>query len=230
MDNIITVSNLSKSYGKKLVFDKISFSLPRNRIIGLFGDNGIGKTTILRLLADIIKPDSGEILISGQKVSRKTRDEVSFLLEPINFYSFMKVKDAVQYYRDFFKNFDYEKALRLCKIFEMDLSLPIAKLSQGNKERLCLLLNISRKVPLYLLDEPIGGFDPRFKRDLIKTILSNLDENVTMIISTHLLRDMESIFDEILILKKNEIVQATSDDIRSTGISIEEYYLEVVER
>ena len=229
MDNIIAVSNLSKSYGKKVVFNNISFSLPCNRIIGLLGDNGIGKTTLLKLIANILKPDSGIISIEGQSVSRKTRDKVSFLLEPINFYSFMRVKDAIQYYKDFFKDFDYDKAMNLCQAFELDLSLPIKKLSKGNQERLCLLLNISRNVPLYLLDEPVAGFDPKFKRDLIKTILSNLGDNVTMIISTHLLRDLQSVFDEILILKKHEIIQASSDDIRAKGISIEDYYLGVVE-
>ena len=229
MDNIIEVNNLSKSYGKNIVFENVTFSLPRNRMIGLLGDNGIGKTTLLRLIADILKPDSGEIYLDGQAVSRKTKDRVSFLLEPINFHSFMKVKDAINYYKDFFKDFDYDKAIALCTTFELDLSMPIKKLSKGNQERLCLLLNLSRKVPLYLLDEPVAGFDPKFKRDMIKTILANLEDNVTVIISTHLLRDLQSIFDEILIIKENEIIQASADDIRAKGMSIEDYYMEVVE-
>lgn len=230
MDNIITVENLWKSYGKKVVFNNISFALPRNRIIGLLGENGIGKTTLLWLMSDFLKPDSGKILIDGQKVSRKTRDMVSFLLESTNLYSFMRVKDAIRYYKDFFKDFDYEKALRLCKEFQLDLSLSIIKLSKGNQERLCLLLNLSRDVPIYLLDEPIAGFDPKFKRDLIKTILSNIKENVTLIVSSHLLRDLQSIFDVIMILKKNEVVMAASDDIRAEGISIEDFYMEVIEK
>ena len=230
MDNIITIDNLCKSYGNKIVFNNISFSLPKNRVIGLLGENGVGKTTLLRLIADFLKPDSGSIFIGNQEVSRKTRDMVSFLLEPINFYPFMRVKDTIQYYKDFFKDFDNEKAMRLCKEFQLDSLHPIRTLSKGNQERACLLLNLSRNAPLYLLDEPIAGFDPKFKKDLIKTILSNIEENVTLVISSHLLRDLQSIFDEIVILKKNEVVMATSEDIRSKGKSIEDFYMEVIEK
>lgn len=228
MNKLVTVEYLCKGYGDKTVLKNVSFTVPKGRVIGLLGENGIGKTTLLRLMADILKPDSGTISINGEKVSRKTRSKVSFLLEPMSFYSFMRVKDAIQYFKDFYKDFDYDKALRLCKEFDLDFAFQIKRLSKGNQDRLCLLLNLSRRVPLYLLDEPVAGFDPKFKRDLIKTILSNVEEDVTLIISSHLLRDLESIFDEIIILTREKIVTAISDDIRAGGKSLEDYYMEVV--
>jgi len=229
--DIITVKNLSKRYGRKVVFDNLSFSLPRNKIIGLLGENGIGKTTLLRLMADLLKPDGGEILIDGGKVAHKTaRDKVSFLLDPAYLYSFMTVKSAIQYYKDFYEDFDCGKAMRLCEDFGLaqNIKQSVKKLSKGNKERLYLLLNLSRKVPVYLLDEPIAGLDPKFKRDLIKAFLSNIGENATLIISSHLLRDLDPIFDYIAIMKKNEIITANSEDIRAQGKSIEDFYLEVI--
>ena len=229
MSNMITINNLSKSYGNNVVFKDLSFTLPQSRVIGLLGENGIGKTTLLRLIAGLILPDGGEILIGGQKVSRHTRSATSFLPEPAYFYSFMCVKDAAQYYKDFFQDFNYDKAIDLCKEFKLGLSRPIKYLSKGNQVRLCLLLCLSRNAPVYLLDELFAVLDPKFKRDLVKTILSYVDERATMIISSHLLRDLHSVFDDIVILKKHGVVMATSDEIRSQGKSVEDYYLEVVE-
>lgn len=230
MNDIITVNNLSKSYGYNVVFKQLSFSLPRGRVIGLLGENGIGKTTLLRLIAGLTRPDSGEILIDGQKVSRQTKNKISFMLDPANFYSFMCVEDAVQYYKDFFQDFIYEKALELCKEFKLKHRRPIKYLSKGNQERLCLLLCLCRNVPIYLLDEPIAGLDPKFKRDLVKTFLANIDEDATVVICSHLLRDLQSVFDDVGILKKNKVEMATADDIRAQGVSVEDYYMEAVER
>jgi len=229
MTDIITVDNLSKSYGNSVVFKNLSFSLPRSRVIGLLGENGIGKTTLLRLMAALSVPDCGEIRVDGQKVSRETKNKVSFLLEPENLYQFMCVEDAVQYYKDFFRDFNYEKAMGLCEEYKLQLKRPIKYFSKGNKERVCLLLCLSRNAPIYLLDEPFAGIDPKFKRDLIKTILANINENATMIIASHLLRDVGSIFDDVVILKKREVITATADDIRAQGKSVEDYYMETVE-
>ena len=225
---MIEIKNMTKKYGKKIVLDDISLSIQPNRIIGLLGENGIGKTTLLRLIADILKPTKGEIRINDALVSRHTRAQVSFMLAPNNFYGFMKVRDAIAYYRDFFPDFDEARANQLCQDFKLDPKIPIKKLSKGNQERLCILLCLCRQVPIYLLDEPIAGLDPKFKHESIKAMLAHTGEDQTVIISSHLLRDLESIFDEIIILKSDGVVTANTDDIRAGGQSVEEFYLEVV--
>jgi len=224
----VTITNVAKNYGKKHVFRDLTLTFPSNRIIGLLGENGIGKTTLLRLIADILKPSSGEIHIGGRPVSRETRPQVSFMLTPNNFYGFMRVRDAITHYRDFYPDFDLDKANRLCQDFKLDPKMSIKKLSKGNQERLCILLCLCRNVPLYLLDEPIAGLDPKFKHESIKTMLTHTGEEQTVIISSHLLRDLESIFDEIVILKQDSVVTASTEKIRASGKSVEEFYLEVV--
>jgi ABC-2 type transport system ATP-binding protein len=227
MHNIVSIKNLQKNYGKKSVFENLTLDFPANRVIGLLGENGIGKTTLLKLIADILKPDNGEITIGGEKVSRHTRAKVSFMLAPDNFYGFMKVKDALNFHRDFYEDFDYEKAERLCIEFKLDLKESIKKMSKGNQERRCILRCLCRQVPLYLLDEPIAGLDPKFKHESIKTMLAHAGEEQTIIISSHLLRDLETIFDEIVILKADDsVITATTDDIRASGKSVEQFYLE----
>ncbi|MCL2405265.1 MAG: ABC transporter ATP-binding protein [Defluviitaleaceae bacterium] len=228
MTNAVTITNMTKKYGRKPVFDNLTLSFPSNRVIGLLGENGVGKTTLLRLIADIIKPSAGEILIHGQPISRKTRPQVSFMLAPENFHSFMTIQDAITYHQDFYPDFDTAKASQLCRDFELTPKMPIKKLSKGNKERLCILLCLCRNVPLYLLDEPVAGLDPKLKHESIKAMLAHVGEEQTIIISSHLLRDLQSIFDEIVILKTDGVVTANTDDIRASGKSVEDFCLEVM--
>ncbi|MCL2198962.1 MAG: ABC transporter ATP-binding protein [Defluviitaleaceae bacterium] len=227
---MISIKNLSKSYGKKAVFKNLTLEFSANRVIGLLGENGIGKTTLLKLIADILKPDKGEVSIAGETVSRHTRAGVSYMLSANNFYGFMKVRDALNFYRDFYEDFDYERAVTLCHEFKLHPKARVKTLSKGSAERLCILLCLCRCVPLYLLDEPVAGLDPKFKHGAIKAMLANTCEEQTVIISSHLLRDLETIFDEIIILKKNdEVVTANTDEIRESGKSVEQFYLEVSE-
>jgi len=231
MDNpVVIIENINKQYGRrKKIFNDFSISFPANRVIGILGENGIGKTTLLKMIADIAKPDSGTIRVNGIEVSRHTRDLVSFLIEPANLYDFMKVSHAIQYFNDFYQDFDIGKSKAICDTFRLDKRDVISRLSKGIQERVCLMLCLSRKAPLYLLDEPMAGFDPKFKKEMIKVILAHMEEEQTLIISTHLLRDLESIFDEIVILTDSGAIMANTDDIRAKGQSIEDFYMEVVE-
>lgn len=227
----VSIRGISKRFGrKKQIFEDFSLDLPSGRIIGLLGENGIGKTTLLKMIADLAKPYKGEILIDSLPISRNTRDKVSFLLEPENFEDFMTVGHAIDHHSDFFPDFNLAKAEEMASSFGLDKRDKITKLSKGQKARVCLMLCLSRSVPLYLLDEPMSGFDPKFKRDMVASILSYVEEGQTLVISSHLLRDLETVFDDIVILLHNEAVVASADDIRAQGKSIEEFYLEVVDR
>ncbi|WP_297427140.1 ATP-binding cassette domain-containing protein [Clostridium sp.] len=229
MSNCLQVQNLSKSFGKKCIFNDLSFTISKGKVIGLLGENGVGKTTLLQILAGLQSADSGSILIDGVELSYKQKEKISFLLEPYNLFNWMRVKDTISYYKDFFTSFDVDTAHGLCEQFSLDLNLKIKNLSKGNKERVCLMLNLSRKASLYILDEPLGGLDPKIKKDIIKTLLSYIPENSTMLIATHLLLDLQSIFDEVLILKKAGIILFSADEIREKyNQSIEDYYLEAI--
>jgi len=229
MSAAVHIKNLSKNFKKKQVFSNISVTIPAGRVVGLLGENGVGKTTLLRLMADILKPNEGEIVIGGVPVSIKTRSQVSFMPAAENFYSFMNGKDAIEYFHDFYPDFDRDRATALCTEFDLDLKAKIKMMSRGQQERLCIVLCLCRRVPLYILDEPIIGLDLKFKHESIKTMLANTDEHQTMIISSHLLKDLETIFDQIIILKKDAVIQMDCDDIRAMGKSIESYYLEAVQ-
>lgn len=228
MSNIVTIDNLTKSYGRKVVLSKLSLTIASGRIIGLLGENGVGKTTLLKIIADLIKPDKGTICINGKPLSAQTHKEVSFLLDISNLYPWMRIIHAINYYKDMFPDFNKEKALSLCKQFNLNSKEYIQQLSKGNQERVLLMLTISRKVPLYLLDEPVAGLDPRMKKSIIQIILANVPEDSTVLIATHLLRDLEEIFDEIFILNGRQLVTISADDIREQyNQSVEDYYLEV---
>jgi len=227
-DSVISIRNVHKSYGKKRVFENFSLEFPQGRVIGLLGENGIGKTTLLKMIADLAKPCKGTVWVQGQPVSRHTRDWVSYLLEARHYEFCVRVQDAVQYHQDFFADFDANKARKMCESFGLDPQDKITKLSKGQQARLFLSLCLSRKTPLYLLDEPMSGFDPKIKKVMVETIVGYMEEGQTLIISSHLLRDLETIFDEVIILKEDGAVMASAESIREQGKSIEEFYMEVV--
>ena len=230
MNDVIVLDDVTKRYGRHTVLSHLSLSLPAGRIYGLLGENGVGKTTLLRLLADILKADSGRLYVAGQEVSRKTHGLVSFLPEPAQLYPFMRVKDALAYYSDFYGDFDAGKAAQLCHAFGLEPSAQVRRLSKGNQERVCLLLALCRRVPLYLLDEPVAGFDPLFKREFVQTLLENLDSGATVLLSSHLLRDLQSIFDDILLLTPAGVSLANAETLWEQGKSPEEYYMEVMKK
>ena len=217
---LIQIQNLSKGFEGRPVLRHLTASFPSGRIIGLLGTNGIGKTTLLSMIGGLMEPDEGQVTVAGKS---------AWLPERENFYPFFRVRDAIQYYRDFFDDFDACRADQLCREYGLEASRKIARMSRGEKERLCLFLTLCRDVPLYLMDEPAAGFDPKLKRDIVKILLENLREGSTVLVATHLLRDLGELLDTVAILTENGIVLEDADAIRETGKSIEEYYLEVVQ-
>ncbi|ABX42599.1 ATP-binding cassette domain-containing protein [Lachnoclostridium phytofermentans] len=228
MNDVIRVDNLMKKYGRNVVFKDISFTIEPGRIIGLIGNNGLGKTTLLDIIGGYRKQSRGRVFYNGRETNKKEKESIA-LVDPKQLFPFFTVSMAIDYFTDFFDDFDRKCALRLCEQLKLDQKQKIQKLSKGNQERLCLLLTLSRKGKLYLMDEPFAGIDPQIKYDLKKIILENKPEDATIIIATHLLKELEFLFDEIIILMKDKAILRNCDEIRSIHKkSIEEYYLEVI--
>ena len=230
MSNLIKIDNLCKSFDKKNVLDNISLEITKGKIIGLLGENGAGKTTLIKILAGIYKKNSGTVNILDIPVGFDTHKYISYMPDENFLHPWMKVKDAINYYTDLFPDFDIETSIKLCKELKLEPNNLIEKLSTGTKERVMIMLTFSRKAPIYLLDEPIGGIDPVAKDMILKTVISNVSEDSTVLLSTHLLKDIETILDEVIFIKDGKILtHKTCDSIRETeNKSIEEYYLEVM--
>jgi ABC-2 type transport system ATP-binding protein len=231
MDDFIQIKNISKKYDNKFVIMDLSMSIPSGRIIGLLGDNGIGKTTLLKLLGNLQKPDRGEIRIDNTPLNLMLSKDIVYLLEPANIYDWMNIKQAIAFHSDFQADFDKGNALRLCREFGLDLHARVNRLSKGNKEKVCLMLAFSRTAKLYLMDEPLGGIDPTLKKNMKKFILENIPTDATIIMATHLIKDLEVLFDQVIIMTGvGKIIYVDTDEIRRTrNQSIEEYYSEVIE-
>ena len=217
---LLRLEGVSKRYGSRQVLRDLNFSLPAGRLIGLCGPNAAGKTTLLRLIAGFIPPSAGKI--------QRSETTISYVLRPEDFYRWMTVSDALEYYGDFHRDFDPVKARRLVSEARLSPGQKISRLSQGQKERLCLLLALSRRAQLYLLDESAAGIDPEFKRDFRRFLLANLPTGATALMATHLLKDFETLFDAILLLRNGQAEFYETDDIRDQRRqSIEQFYLEV---
>ncbi len=231
-ETAIRLEAISKCYFTTPVFQHLSAAFPKGRIIGLLGENGVGKTTLLKLMAGLLKPDEGKVIIEEQAFASQGKacvSRVSWLLSPQDFYPFFKVSDALQYYKDFYQDFDGKKAEELFREWKLPFDRKISSLSKGEAERLCLFLALCRKVPIYLMDEPAAGFDIKLKQDMVGILLSQLEEDATVILATHLLRDFGDLFDVLAVLTKNGICIAESEEIREKGMSAEDYYLGVIQ-
>jgi len=212
---ILEYRNVSKSYGDKTVLKNINLKIPRGRIIGLLGKNGAGKTTLIKLANDLLQPTTGEILVDGKPIGVASKKLISYLPEATYLDKTMRVHEAIQFFAEFYQDFDTEKAKKLAKILELDLDKKISKMSKGMQEKLQLILVISRKAELYILDEPLGGIDPATRDFILDTILSNFDENASLLISTHLIADIERILDEVIFINDGKIVlQSDADALR----------------
>ena len=223
---LLEINNLNKSFVNKEILKDINLSIQRGKIIGLLGKNGVGKTTLIKLINDLLTPTSGEILIKGKKIGVETKKVISYLPERTYLNKQMKVSEVISYFEDFYDNFDSEKAKKLLKDLDLDINQKLAKMSKGMQEKVQLVLVMSRNADLYVLDEPLGGVDPATRDYILDTILSNFNENASVIISTHLISDIEKILDEVIFIDKGQIVlQSDADKLRNKeNASIDEIF------
>lgn len=231
MSVILSVKSGTKKFGRKKVLDSVNIELPAGRIIGLLGPNGAGKTTILNTVMGLYRLDSGYIEICGEAIGYKSKRLMSYLPDTNHLFSWMRVSDALHYYTDMFPDFDVIRARELCTLLEIDERSRTQSLSKGELERILIMLTFSRKVSLYLLDEPLGGIDPLSRKKIIKTIFSQLDAESTILISTHLVKDVETLLDDVIFLNRGKVIfSGSADHIREDrGQSIEDCYMEVFE-
>ena len=209
---LLECKHLYKEFDNKQILKDINLKIPRGKIIGLLGKNGTGKSTLIKLINDLLTPTSGEILINGEKPGVKSKEIISYLPERTYLDKEMTIKQVIKYFEEFYKNFDTQKAIKLLKDLNLDINTKISKMSKGMQEKLQLILVMSRNAELYVLDEPLGGVDPATRDYILDTILSNFCEGASVIISTHLISDIERILDEVIFIDKGEIILTSSAD------------------
>ena len=203
---LLEIKKLNKSFDNKEILKNINLKIKHGRIIGLLGKNGAGKTTIIKLINDLLTPTSGEILVNGKKIGVETKKIISYLPERTYLNKQMKVSEVLSFFNDFYDNFDIEKAKKLLIDLDLDINQNLSKMSKGMQEKVQLVLVMSRNADLYILDEPLGGVDPATRDYILDTILSNFNENASVIISTHLISDIERILDEVIFIDKGKII------------------------
>ena len=228
MESILEFKNITKKYGKKTALDDITLSIPRGSIVGLLGPNGSGKTTLLKLATGLLQPTKGEVFACGFKPGAESKDLVAYQSDKVYLNDWMNVNDLMNMLGDFYTNFNKAKALDMLKSLNINPADKLKEMSKGTKEKVQLITTMCRDVELYLLDEPIGGVDPAARDYILNTIISNYQENATVIISTHLIADVEPVLNHILFLKEGRIVrQGDVDDVREeTGKSIDALFRE----
>ena len=229
MNNILICKDLTKVFGSKKALNNISLTIPRGKIVGLLGPNGSGKSTFIKLCNELLTPTSGEILISGQKLGIETKKIVSYLPERTYLNDWMKVSQLIEFFEDFYDDFNTSTAYDMLARLNINPNDKLKTMSKGTKEKVQLILVMSRDAELYLLDEPIGGVDPAARDYILNTILNNYNENATIIISTHLISDIERILDYIIFIKNGEVVLTQEvDEVREeSGKSIDLLFREV---
>ena len=223
---LIKLKNLNKSFGNKNVLSDINLKIPKGKIIGLLGKNGAGKTTLIKLINNLLTPTGGEILVNGEPIGVASKNIISYLPERTYLDKSMKVCDAVRFFADFYNNFDSDKAYKLLDNLGLDKDAKLSKMSKGMQEKVQLVLVMSRNADLYILDEPLGGVDPATRDYILDTILSNFSEGATVIISTHLISDIERILDEVIFIDGGKIaLYGDCDELREReNASIDEIF------
>jgi len=218
--------NVNKNFGKKKILKDINLTIPRGKIIGLLGKNGTGKSTLIKLINDLLTIDSGQILINGKQIGIESKKLISYLPERTYLDKTMTVDKVIKYFEEFYDNFDSEKARKLLKDLDLDTTQKLSKMSKGMQEKVGLVLVMSRKADLYILDEPLGGVDPATRDYILDTILTNFNEGASVIISTHLISDVERILDEVIFIDSGKIIlQSETDELRKKeNSSIDEIF------
>ncbi len=228
MSKIIEVKGLKKSYGHNQVLRGLDLSYEQGQIIGLLGPNGCGKTSLIKILTGLIHDYEGTVLIDGQAPGVYTKSITAYLPERTYLPEWMKAKDAIDYFQDFFSDFDKVKALDMLSRFRLDPNQKIKTMSKGMQEKLQLLIVMSRASKLYCLDEPLGGVDPATRSAILDVIMNNYAEKSTVLISTHLINDVERIFNSVLMIGEGQVkLDASIEEIRESGRSIEDIFKEV---
>ncbi len=230
MNNLVEITHLTKVYDKKnLAVNDLNLCLSRGKIIGLLGPNGSGKTTLIKMLNGLLIPTSGTILINGMEVGVETKAHVAYLPDRTYLSGGQKISEILDYFSDFYKDFSRERALEMLKSLDITPDRKMNTLSKGTKEKVQLILVMSRQADLYVLDEPIAGVDPAARDYILNTIINNYNPDATVLISTHLISDIEKVLDEVVFLKYGQLVLHTSvDDIREKyGKSVDAYFREV---
>ena len=229
MNPILECRNLTKYYDNKIALNKINLSLERGKIIGLLGPNGSGKTTLIKLLNGLLVPTEGSIFVDGHTPGLETKKIVSYLPERTYLSMHMRVSEIINYFADFYSDFDRSRAYDMLKHLNINPSDRLHTMSKGTKEKIQLILVMSRRASLYCLDEPIAGVDPAARDYILSTILNNYDENATILISTHLISDVENILDDVVFIQNGQIRLCDSvDNIRfHQGKSVDSLFREV---
>lgn len=209
---LLETSNLGKMYDKFVALKDVNIKIQPNKIVGLLGKNGSGKTTLIKLVNDLLTPSSGEVLVKGEKIGINSKKVISYLPERTYLDKSWKVKDVLKFFWEFYEDFDQDKALKLLNDLQLDEDIQIGKMSKGMQEKLQLILVMSRRADLYILDEPLGGVDPATRDYILDTILSNFKEGSSVIISTHLIADIERVLDEVIFIDKGEIILCEDAD------------------
>lgn len=230
MDNIIwECENLSMRFGRKQAIDNISLKLERGRIIGLLGPNGSGKSTLIKLSNGLLTPNAGEIRIGGNEIGVETKKIVSYLPERTYLDDYLKIYQIIDFFQDFYEDFNPDKAYNMLKALKINPEDRLKTMSKGTKEKVQLILVMSREAQLYMLDEPIGGVDPAARDYILNTIINNYNPQASIILSTHLISDIEQVLDDIVFIREGHIVlHKTVDEIREEeGKSVDELFREV---
>lgn len=230
MSELLELKGLTKAYdARHLAVDNISIKLPRGKIIGLLGPNGSGKTTLIKMIAGLLQPTSGEVTVCGEEIGPSTKAKVAYLPDRTYLSGGETISGVLQYFEDFYSDFSRERAEKMLASLGVDPSVKMKTLSKGTKEKVQLILVMSREAELYLLDEPIAGVDPAARDYILQTILNNYNPQATILISTHLITDIEQVLNEVIFMRKGKMILYTSvDNIREKhGKSVDAYFREV---